>query len=233
MQFKKKSAWTYSIVFLLTICIQPLSGAAHHSDAHVRHSLAQILAADKYRYDETSADTRTDGKTVFERILEKIDRWISPVKKYLRGLFRATSVFAIAIYVLILIAIISGIVFLVRRIKDTPKRITIIHHEGKSGNLDYERELIRSENLAREGRFREAIQCCIKAVWLFYHFKGNIRYRKNITNREYLALLRNQQENRMLEEIVNGGEAAIYGEGDATRDTCENIYRKAFEIFSK
>lgn len=233
MRSKKKSAWACSILLLAAICARPLSGAVHHSDEHVRQSLAQILSADKYRYDGTTADPRAEDKTILERILEKIDGWITPVKKYLRGLFLATSAFAIAVYAVIFIAIVAGIVLLLRRLEPSAKRIKSLRIEGESGNLDYEREFILSKDLALKGQFREAIQSCIKAVWLFYHYKGRIYYKKDITNREYLSLLRGQEENRALEEIIKSGETAIYGGGDATRATCEYLHQKASEIISK
>ncbi len=232
MQYRKKSAWTCSILLLAAICAKPLAAAVHHSDAHVRHSLAQILSANKYRYAETNADSETDSKSALARIMEKIDKWISPVTQYVRGLLLATSAFAIAVYAIICIAIVSGMILLIRRLKPVAKRVRSSGNDGESRSLDYEREFIRSNTLAREGRFREAIQCCIKALWLFYHYKGYIRYMKDITNREYLALVHTQQKNSALEEIVICGETAIYGGGEVTRDTCENIHRKALEIIS-
>ncbi len=233
MQFRKKSAWACSIFLLAAINVRPLWGEVHHSDAHVRQSLAQIISADKYRYDDTNATSQTDGKTIFERILEKIDGWVTPVKKYVRGLFLATSAFAIAVYAVIGSAIITGIVLVIRKLKPAAKRIKSARNDGESGTLDYERQFLRSKYLAREGRFREAIQCCIKAIWLFYHYKGYMLYKKDTTNREYLALLDAQPEKGMLEEIVIAGEMAIYGEGDATREICDRIHQKAFEILSK
>ncbi len=233
MRFKKKRAWACSVILLAAIFARPLSGAVHHSDAHVRQSLAQIISAEKYRYDDTNANSQTDARTIFEKILEKIDGWITPVKKYVRGLYLATSAFAIAVYAIIAAAIVTGIVLIIRRLELSAKRTKSDIPDGESGNMDYERQLIRSKDLAQEGRYREAIQCCIKAIWLFYHHKGHILYKKDTTNREYLGLLHAQPERDMLEEIVIGGEMAIYGEGDATREKCEHIRTKAFEIFAK
>lgn len=233
MRLKKKNVWACSILVLAALFTQQLSAAPKHRDAHVRETLVRVLSAEKYRYDGTIIDSRAEEKSVIERILEKIDGWIEPLKKYMKSLFMATSAFAIAVYAVIFILIVAGIVLLLRRMGPAIKTSKSFQKEIEYGSLDYEKEFARSHALAREGHFREAIQSCIKALWLFYNFKGEIHYRKNITNREYLAVLRQRQETKTLEEIIMRGENAIYGLEESAHDACERIHHQALEILSQ
>jgi hypothetical protein len=113
------------------------------------------------------------------------------------------------------------------------KRATFGGNEKETESLDFEREFLRSKEFFIGGRFREAIQSCIKAIWLFYNHKGEIHYRKNITNREYLVLLRQYRDSAALEEIIMRAELAIYGDEGITRETCENIHNTVSEIISR
>ena len=100
-------------------------------------------------------------------------------------------------------------------------------------SLDYNKELRYAEELINKGKHKEAVSRLLNAMWLFYHYHKLIIFNKGITNREYIEILKNQREYKLLQNIVFKAEKAVYSWENINKKDCEKILFNINSIFSR
>jgi hypothetical protein len=90
-------------------------------------------------------------------------------------------------------------------------------------NLDYQLEIERGKSLMKDGRFKEAVDLFLNALWLYLSGNGTVAYDKSRTDREYLTRLRQHGKYWELQTIVRRSEIAVFYKDRLEEDECREI----------
>jgi hypothetical protein len=134
-----------------------------------------------------------------------------------------------SIFLILVIVVVGGlIVFLVltavRNMNFTKRKKSKDDLPGQEIlNLDYQLEIERGKSLMRDGRFKEAVDMFLNAVWLYLSGDGTVAYDKSRTDREYLVRLKQHGKFGELQTIVRKSEIAVFYKDRLEEDECREI----------
>ncbi|NPV01211.1 MAG: hypothetical protein HPY53_07495 [Brevinematales bacterium] len=196
--------------------------------------LQKVIAQPKFQYTEfVKPDIpETPG---FVKWLQDILR---SVGKFWDDIFTQLGKLS-SIFLILVIVVVGGlIVFLVltavrnmnftkrKKIKDDLPGQEIL-------NLDYQLEIERGKSLMRDGRFKEAVDMFLNAVWLYLSGDGTVAYDKSRTDREYLARLKRHGKFGELQTIVRKSEIAVFYKDRLEEDECREILGQVETFLSR
>ncbi len=203
---------------------------------NIKNKLNTIIKQKKYIYLENpELETPTRKQESFiNRIIIKIGIFFLKIYAAFLKIF-GSKFLAITIFILIFAVLIYLTFYIINKIsfanikKNKAENDTEIDHYS----LDYNKELRYAEELINKGKHKEAVSRLLNAMWLFYHYHKLIIFNKGITNREYIEILKNQREYKLLQNIVFKAEKAVYSWENINKKDCEKILFNINSIFSR
>lgn len=219
----RNSARVFHTLILLILSVTALF-AGSVPKAEVDSKLREVIAQPKYQYVEYVKPEMPDTSG-FTKWLQEILR---SVGKFWDDLFNQLGKLSTVFLVLVIIIVGGLIVFLIM----TAVRNMNFSKRKKSGtelpgqellNLDYRLEIERGKMLMKNGRFKEAVDLFLNAMWLYLSGNGTVAYDKSRTDREYLTRLRQHGKFDELQVIVRRSEIAVFYKDRLEEDECREI----------
>lgn len=209
----------------------------------VERALAEVLSRPEFARLQTKPETEDNegSRSWFERILDWLESFgtqESDAPDYeplgpgsiLAG--RLLTIMAVVILVAVLGFVLRTLLTAnrVSRIREDASRETVVRANRAPGEMDPAQFWSEAQELGARQDYRRAIQRILMGSMSTIERQGLIRYRRGLTNRDYLFATRGNKRDA-LRVIVSAFELVTFGRREATLDhfrACCNAFQKGF-----
>lgn len=231
---KKKIILVNKINFvLLLILFINCNYIYSQSKQTIQKSLNNILKQEQYSYYNPIQSKNIEKYQ--NNLAAKISVVIEKFFYFIAKIFKKFTFIAMAFFILVSLALLYFIYSLIKRLAlglNKPKNSFNSQFFNDSLNLDYKSELQNAFALMQAGKYKEAISFSINALWLYYHSRKIIIFNQSLTNREYIRLLKQQSEYKILQSIIYEGEKSVYSGVQLNEKSFTTIWENINKIIS-
>jgi hypothetical protein len=117
------------------------------------------------------------------------------------------------------------------RFKKPGGAFSVLPQSERGISMDYQKEYHNALLILKKEGYQKAIPVLLNALWLYFHHRQLIVYRKFLTNREYLKELAGYSEYKTVFEIIGLSEILVYGGESIEESQGEAVFEKARGLF--